>query len=112
MMPEGVVLDFYKEKKRREQGLRELEDLKKMVVNWKEAYMRLPKERHGFYLVSEMTEEIGIFMIPYLRRLVVNGYIEPEDADRFIDFCKEQLGELEKFMEKAELEWMLKRREE
>jgi hypothetical protein len=74
----------------RELGEKELIILKKMVLSWKESYMKMPYPNCEKDLMEEIEESI----LPYLRNLYENGYIDEFQINEFMNFCYEQVEEL------------------
>jgi len=81
---------------------RELEDLKSVVVAWKESYLKLASEERGdnSYLVKEYEAEIWEFVFPYVFKIMKLGGMEIDEMDSFMGFCQAQIRELyERLME-------------
>ncbi len=74
---------------------RELEDLKAIVVAWKESYIKLARENGGGeFLVEEYSSEIDELVFPYVYKMVKLGGMEIEDLMVFSRFCYRQVLEL------------------
>ena len=74
---------------------RELEDLKTIVVAWKESYIKLARENGGGeYLVEEYSSEIDELVFPYVYKIMKLGGMEMEDFTVFSRFCYRQVLEL------------------
>lgn len=74
---------------------RELEDLKTMVLAWKESYIKMARENGGGeYLVEEYSSEIEEFVFPYVYKIMKLGGMEMEDLQVFTRFCQRQTLEL------------------
>ncbi len=74
---------------------RELEDLKTIVVAWKESYIKLARENGGGeYLVEEYSSEIDELVFPYVYKILKLGGMEMEDLMVFSRFCYRQVLEL------------------
>ena len=74
---------------------RELEDLKTIVVAWKESYIKLARENGGGEsLVEEYSSEIDELVFPYVYKILKLGGMEMEDLMVFSRFCYRQVLEL------------------
>ena len=74
---------------------RELEDLKAIVVAWKESYIKLARENGGGeFLVEEYSSEIDELVFPYVYKMVKLGGMDMEDLMVFSRFCYRQVLEL------------------
>ncbi len=74
---------------------RELEDLKTMVLAWKESYIKMARENGGGeYLVEEYNSEIEEFVFPYVYKIAKLGGMEMEELHVFVRLCQHQTLEL------------------
>lgn len=63
---------------------KELQDLENMIINWSRSYVTKVDVYGGNdYLIQEFNEEIGFYIIPYIRRLYHTGYLTEEEAREF-----------------------------
>jgi hypothetical protein len=73
----------------------ELEAVKGMVLTWKKNYLReATSQGDDDFLADDLREEIETYIVPYLRRICQCNYIEPHEADEFLDFCFGQVEDL------------------
>lgn len=94
----GVVPQIPKEK-----VLEEIEAVKRMIVGWKECYMKQAVELGGGeFLCEEFWAEVEEFASPYIWRMVKCGYIEREEYNEFMRFCAVQVEELGDFIRRIE----------
>jgi hypothetical protein len=78
-----------------EDGQKELEALKGMVLAWKESYLQAAREGEGGdVLALELLEEIEQQVYPYARRLLECDYIDQTEISQFLDFCHAQVEDL------------------
>jgi hypothetical protein len=84
----------------RRQGTEELENLKTRVLAWRDSYFRLaPRgDRDYLFLCNEFAAEIEEYVYPYIHRMVVTEHIEPGQAAAILDFCYQQVRELEAYL--------------
>ncbi|MGB9668501.1 MAG: hypothetical protein ACPLSJ_02910 [Thermosulfidibacteraceae bacterium] len=79
----------------KERVLRELEDVKSMVAEWKKSYMRIVEEYGPYDLaVNEFWMEIEEYVLPWLDRMFAVGFIdenEYEDTIRYFVALVEEL---------------------
>ncbi len=75
-------------------GLLELVRLKRMVVAWKESYLRSGPAESAELVAREFWGELDEYIYPYLRRLRETGYIDNSNWDDFWEFCRQQWEEL------------------
>ncbi len=74
---------------------KELEDLKTIVVAWKESYIKLARENGGGeYMIEEYNSEIEEMVFPYVYKIVKLGGMEMGDLQAFSRFCQRQVLEL------------------
>ena len=74
---------------------KELEDLKTIVVAWKESYIKLAREDGGGeYMIEEYSSEIEEMVFPYVYKIMKLGGMEMEDLQAFSRFCHRQVLEL------------------
>jgi hypothetical protein len=74
---------------------KELEELKGMVLAWKESYLQAAREGGGGdFLALELLEEIEQQVYPYVRRLLECDYINRAEIDQFLNFCYRQVEDL------------------
>lgn len=86
-----------------EVGRKEIETLRKMVLTWKNSYLRwAPSDGDAEFLVQDFVGEIEEYMYPYLRRLYVCNYITHEDLKEFMEFCYMQARELSEMLNGAD----------
>jgi len=87
----------------RKDGVEELEVLRRMVLAWKEDYLRsAPSEGAGEYLCGDFSYEIEEYVYPYLRRMCVTEHIDQAQASEFLDFCYRQVHELRDYLKEVE----------
>lgn len=64
--------------------VKELQDLENMVINWSRSYVTQVDVHGGNeHLLDEFKEEVGFYIIPYIRRLYQAGYLTKEEATEF-----------------------------
>jgi len=64
--------------------VKELKDLENMILNWSKDYVkRIDVHGGNEYLVEDFREEIGFYIVPYIRRLYHTGYLTKEEATEF-----------------------------
>jgi len=74
---------------------KELEDLKTIIVAWKESYLKLAREDGGGeYMIEEYNSEIEELVFPYVYKIIKLGGMEMEDFMVFSRFCYKQVLEL------------------
>mgnify|MGYP001772763748 CR=1 FL=1 len=85
----------------KERVLRELEDVKNMVFEWKKSYVRIVRECGPYDLaVSEFWGEIEEYVLPWLNRMLVVGFI---DESEFEDTMNYFIGLVEELREEINL---------
>lgn len=85
---------------------REMEDLEKMVKNWKADYSKsVTPNGPNDYLLDDLIEEIGIYIGPYMTRLIACKHLTREEAgewmnkyNKYVSELKEEIDEAEKYM--------------
>jgi len=84
---------------------KELDDLKMMIIAWKESYLELARERGGGeFWVSEYSSEIEEFVFPYIFKIAKLGGMELYELDEFVRFCEQQTRELHEALLELETE--------
>lgn len=74
---------------------RELDTIKGMVLTWLEEYRGwAPPGGEGEYLAREFQEEIETHVCPYVRRMFECAYIDRDEVNEFLNFCR---GRVEDF---------------
>ncbi len=87
----------------KERVLKELADVKMMIVEWKKSYMRQANELGGGeFLCEELWMDVREFASPYIWRMVMCGFITHEEYDEFMNFCAQQVEELGDYIRKIE----------
>lgn len=75
------------------EGLREAEELMKMVEAWKDDYARQVSPGAEF-LYTDFLEEIEENLVPYVQRLVDLSYLSIDTRSRILAFAYEKAGEI------------------
>jgi len=84
---------------------KELEDLQKMVFNWKQCHLGdATPEGNNDCLVEEFEEEILTYMYPYLRRLFQCEHLTAGEAEEFLNFCHSEVEDLRNLIREKEQE--------
>ncbi|NLI81449.1 MAG: hypothetical protein GX443_07145 [Deltaproteobacteria bacterium] len=87
--------------------INELTAIKTMVIRWKEAYLRdAPLDGGGEFLVEEFREEVTSYVVPYVRRLFENKYLNEAEVSDFLGSCYLQVEELQNALEELEHSWL------
>ncbi len=87
----------------KERILREIEEVKRMIVGWKESYMKQADELGGgMFLCEELWMDVREFASPYIYRMVMCGFITEDEYVEFMDFCARQVRELGDYIRKIE----------
>ncbi|NIO16592.1 MAG: hypothetical protein GTN70_06280 [Deltaproteobacteria bacterium] len=72
-----------------------LEDEKKIILSWKESYLRMARESGGGeWLVKDFESDVDEYAFPYVTRLYQSKIISEEEMKEFLDFCQTQIMEL------------------
>ncbi|NIS74957.1 MAG: hypothetical protein GTO08_06695 [Deltaproteobacteria bacterium] len=74
-----------------------LEDVKKIILAWKESYLKLVRESGGGELLAKDYEgEIEEFAFPYIMTMFRNEIISEDEMREFMDFCHTQIKDFKK----------------
>jgi hypothetical protein len=87
----------YPEETRRH-GVEELEILRGMVLAWREHYFQEAPPRGGeeyLFLCQDFSQEIEEYIYPYISRMVVTDHLDQGQAREFMDFCFQQVLDLQ-----------------
>jgi hypothetical protein len=90
----------------RQHGAEELVELRRRVVLWKEDFFRLAPPEGGsdyLFLCNDFIQEIEEYLYPYLSRLRVTEHIDQTELDGFMEFCYQQVYELQDFLNRNEV---------
>jgi predicted translin family RNA/ssDNA-binding protein len=80
---------------------KELEALRRMVLTWKESYLKwVTPEGGDEFLAEELSEEIERHVYPYIRRLYQTDYLNQAEAREFLHCCHSQVEELRAALQK------------
>ena len=72
-----------------------------MVLAWRESYFGSAPPKGGSdyqFLCSEFTFEIEEHIYPYVRRMLITQHIDPEQVAIFMDFCFQQVRDLQAYL--------------
>ena len=88
----------------RRHGAEELENLKIRVLAWRDGYFRLaPRGDQGYlFLCNDFAAEIEEYVYPYINRMVISEHIDPGQAAEILDFCYQQVRDLEAYLTDVE----------
>ena len=82
--------------------IKELEDLKSMVLRWKRSYLGwVPDDGEGEYLLEEFSEEISRHISPFANRLFQNDHLTWSETQEFLNYCYSQVEEVREAVEQA-----------
>jgi phage/plasmid-associated DNA primase len=82
---------------------KELEELRRMVLTWKESYLKwVTPEGGDEFLAEEFSEEIERHVYPYVRRLYQTNYLNHAEAKEFFHSCADQVEELRATLQEKE----------
>ena len=82
--------------------IKELEDLKSMVLRWKRSYLGwVPDDGEGEYLLEEFSEEISRHISPFANRLFQNDHLTWSETKEFLNYCYSQVEEVREAVEQA-----------
>jgi hypothetical protein len=74
-----------------------LEDVKKIILAWKESYLKLARESGGGEILAKDYEgEIEEFAFPYIMTMFKSEIISEEEMKEFMDFCQTQIIDFKK----------------
>lgn len=80
----------------KERILREIEDVKNMVCEWKNSYVRIVREVGPYDMaVSEFWGEIEEFVMPWLNRMWTIGFVTDEELEEIMNYFRSLVIELE-----------------
>lgn len=85
-------------------GIQELDAMGRMVVTWKESHYRLAQEEGGGgfdFLVDDFMEEIETHIYPFVRRLQVTSHVDEGQMKDFLDFCFQQVRDLQELLKEG-----------
>ncbi len=82
--------------------MRELEDVKAMIVAWKESYYKIAVEDGGGEaMCDELYLDIEELALPYIASLRRFGRISEQEYMDFMLFCREQVDDLRRMIQEA-----------
>jgi len=82
--------------------MRELEDVKAMIVAWKESYYKIAVEDGGGEaMCDELYLDIQELALPYIASLRRFGRISEQEYMDFMLFCREQVDDLRRMIQEA-----------
>lgn len=82
---------------------KELDALEQMVLNWKANYLSFATpEGNNDFLVEEFREEVTTYMSPYMRRLFQCEYLNPQEAEEFLNHLYDQVDDLRRLIQELE----------
>jgi len=80
----------------------ELDDLKKMIQNWKKCYLNwATPDGDNMYIVDEFRGLLVSNLYPYVQRLYETEHLTKEEARKFISYCEGQAKALEDILKLA-----------
>ncbi|MBE0568776.1 MAG: hypothetical protein IH577_03750 [Deltaproteobacteria bacterium] len=83
---------------------KELEELKKIVLAWRDSYGDVAREiGGGDFLWKDFLEEIEEYAVPYIAGLRRVGAIDEEQRSDFDRFCRGQVELLSKKVQEEEI---------
>ena len=92
-----------------ENVVKELEDLKTLVLRWKQNYLDwVPDDGEGEYLLEDFREEITRHVSPFVNRLFQNDHLTWSEAQEFLNYCYSQVEEVHQAVEEAKSEQLEK----
>jgi hypothetical protein len=84
---------------------RELEALKRMVLNWKRSYLGWASpEGNNEYVIHEFSEEIQNHLYPYVRRMYEMEHLNDSESKEFMHYCYSEIEDLRRRVENLEAE--------
>lgn len=74
---------------------KELDDIKSMVIRWRDSYMGFVTGENDEYLIDDFLEELNVFHVyPYACRLRDTENITPQELGEFMAECYKCVEEL------------------
>ncbi|MDH3258769.1 MAG: hypothetical protein OEM19_04820 [Deltaproteobacteria bacterium] len=71
--------------------------MKKIILAWKESYLKLARESGGGEILAKDYEgEIEEFAFPYIMTMFKSEIISEEEMKEFMDFCQTQIIDFKK----------------
>jgi hypothetical protein len=84
---------------------KELDTIKRLVLRWKKSYLEwATPDGPNEYLLEEFSEEISMYVSPFLRRFLDANYLSPYEHNEFLESCYSQINELREQIKKKEAE--------
>ena len=84
---------------------KELDTIKRLVLRWKKSYLEwATPDGPNEYLLEEFSEEISMYVSPFLRRFLDANYLSPYEHNEFLESCYSQINELRDLIKKKEAE--------
>ena len=79
----------------KENVIKELNNLKGMMLNWKKGFLSWASpDADNDYVCQDFTEDIQNIVYPYVRRLYETKHISDFEAKEFMDYCYSQVADL------------------
>lgn len=78
-----------------ENVIKELNNLKGMMLNWKKSFLGWASpEGDNDYVYQDFSEDIQKLVYPYVRRLYETKHLSDSEAKEFMDYCYSQVEDL------------------
>jgi len=78
-----------------ENVIKELNNLKGMMLNWKKSFLGWASPgRDNDYVYQDFSEDIQTLVYPYVRRLYETKHLSDSEAKEFMDYCYSQVEDL------------------
>lgn len=82
---------------------RELETLRGMVQNWRDALLDVAHRGGGYgFLADELREDIESHVFPYVRRMFECAYLSAPEVRAFLEECEMVVEELRRVLTETE----------
>jgi hypothetical protein len=86
-----------------ENVIKELDNLKQMLNNWKKGFLSWASpDGDNEYVLLEFQEEIQQQLYPYVNRLLEAQHLSQSEAREFMDYCYNQVEDLRDQLSKME----------
>jgi len=87
----------------KENVVKELDTLKGMLENWKRGFLSWASpDGENEYVLQEFNEDIQKHVFPYVTRLLEAEHLSHSEATEFMDYCYNQVEDLNNQLDKVE----------
>ena len=86
-----------------ENMIKELNDFRLMISNWKKSYLSWMEDEGNEWLVGELVEEISTFISPVIRRFRETKLITLEEEQKFWEDVNKDVAEFTKIVKGDEI---------